>query len=124
MNSGKRPNKRKLPTAMKDSGMASVNIEKMSLKELLELEAKLSKAIPAARDRERSEAKQRLSELAGNYGFSVNELFGNGRGRGAKTAVKYRNPDNQSETWTGRGRKPNWMTAKLAKGGKMSDFEL
>ena len=44
-----------------------------------------------------------------------------GRGKSALRA-KFVNPDNRSETWTGRGRKPNWLVAKLNKGAKMDRF--
>ena len=108
--------------------MASVNLEKMSLKELLDLEAKVEKAISNARDRERSEVKQKIEAIVQNAGFSVNELFG-GRGaapatKGRTVAAKYVNPENRSETWTGRGRKPRWLTAKLDKGAKLEDFAV
>lgn len=103
--------------------MATVNVDKMSLKELIDLEAKVQKAIGLARDRERSEVKHALAALAEKRGFSVNELFG-GRGRGKSSAVKYVNPDNRSETWTGRGRKPNWLVAKLKKGADITDFAI
>src|SRR3974377_22843 len=103
--------------------MASVNVDKMSLKELLDLEAKVQKAINAARERERAEAKfkQAMAALAERRGFSMAELFG-GRGRGKLSAAKYANPDNRAETWTGRGRKPNWLVAKLNKGAKPAAF--
>jgi DNA-binding protein H-NS len=103
--------------------MATVNVDKMSLKELIDLEAKVEKAISAARDRERSEVKQALAVMAEKRGFSVNELFG-GRGRGKSSAAKYVNPDNRTETWTGRGRKPNWLVAKLKKGADISEFAI
>lgn len=103
--------------------MATVNVDKMSLKDLVELEGKVQKAISVARDRERVEVKQALAALAEKRGFSVSELFG-GRGRGKSSAAKYANPDNKSETWTGRGRKPNWLVAKLGKGAKITDFTI
>jgi DNA-binding protein H-NS len=103
--------------------MATVNVDKMSLKDLVELEGKVQKAISVARDRERVEVKQALAALAEKRGFSVSELFG-GRGRGKSSAAKYANPDNKSETWTGRGRKPNWLVAKLSKGAKLTDFTI
>jgi len=102
--------------------MATVNVDKMSLKDLLELDAKVQRAIGVARDREKSEVKQALAAMAHKRGFSVSELFG-GRGRG-KSSAKYVNPDNRTETWTGRGRKPNWLVAKLKKGANMSDFAI
>ena len=102
--------------------MATVNVDKMSLKDLLELEAKVQRAIGAARDRERADVKHALAAMAEKRGFSVAELFG-GRGRKG-SVVKYANPDNRSETWTGRGRKPNWLVAKLKKGANLADFAI
>ena len=106
--------------------MATINIDKFSLKELIDLEHKVQKAISGAKDRERVELKQKIQAMAEYSGFSVNELFG---GRGAaksKSAgiAKYKNPDNHAETWTGRGRKPNWLLARISKGAKMTDFEI
>lgn len=106
--------------------MATPNVDKMTLKDLIELDLKVQKAIGAAKERERAELKHKIAALAEDSGFSVNELFG-GRGAGKTKSggvAKYKNPDNHSETWTGRGRKPNWLIAKLAKGSKMSDFEI
>jgi len=106
--------------------MASINVDKLSLKELVELEGKLEKAIAAARERERAELKQEMAALAEKRGFSVNDIFGarsSGRGK-SSSAAKYANPDNRSETWTGRGRKPNWLVAKLGKGAHLDDFKV
>ena len=102
------------------------NVEKMSLKDLVELHLKIQKAISVAKERERSEVKEKIAALAEDSGFSVSELFGGkGATKGKSTGVaKYKNPDNHSETWTGRGRKPNWLLAKLNKGAKMNDFEI
>jgi DNA-binding protein H-NS len=33
-----------------------------------------------------------------------------------KLSPTYRNPDNDAETWTGRGRKPRWLVAALNEG--------
>lgn len=105
--------------------MAAPNVDKMSLKELLDLEIKVKKAIAVARDREKVEMKQKVETLLAGAGFSMNELFG-GRSstKGKTVAPKFANPENRSETWTGRGRKPRWLVAKLNKGAKMQDFAL
>ena len=108
--------------------MAALNVEKLSLKELIALEAKLAAAIATARQKERAEIKSKVAELAERHGFSVSELFGGlGRGNGRKKSVsiaKYANPDDKTDTWTGRGRKPNWLLARLKKGAKLSDFAI
>jgi len=104
-------------------GMAAINYDKMSVKELSDIIARAQKALNAAKERERSEIKQKITTLAETAGFSVGELFGQ-RGRGKSVTVKYMNPDNRAETWTGRGRKPNWLVAKLSKGAKITDFAV
>lgn len=107
----------------------SSGIDKLSLKELVDLEAKVAKAIAAAREKERVELKRKMAEMAETHGFSVNELFGGVRaGRGAKGksvgVARYANPEDRSDTWTGRGRKPNWLLERLKKGGKLEDFAI
>ena len=56
--------------------MARVNVDKMSLKQLVDLEAKLNSAIPAARERERAKVKQEMAVLAEKRGFSLRDLMG------------------------------------------------
>lgn len=103
--------------------MAAINYDKMSLKELLDHQVKLEKALAGARDRERADVKHKVESLIQSAGFSIGDLFG-GRSKQKGSAPKYANPDNRSETWTGRGRKPNWLVAKLAKGAKMDEFAI
>lgn len=105
--------------------MAAPNVEKLALKDLIDLESRVKKAIVIAKERERTELRQKMVEMAEENGFSVNELFSTARpGKGGKVAVKYRNRDNPSETWTGRGRQPKWLAAALKKGAKLPDFAL
>jgi DNA-binding protein H-NS len=37
---------------------------------------------------------------------------------------KFRNPDNPSETWAGRGKKPRWLNAHLKSGKRIEDFRI
>jgi DNA-binding protein H-NS len=39
-----------------------------------------------------------------------------------KVLPKYRNPDNRSETWAGRGKQPRWVKAQLRTGKKLDDL--
>ena len=104
--------------------MRQPSIEKLSLKELMELDLRIQKAISIAKERERADLKARIETMAANSGFAVSELFNAGRGgpKGRTVAPKYVNPDNASETWTGRGRKPKWLVAKLEKGASIDKF--
>jgi DNA-binding protein H-NS len=38
--------------------------------------------------------------------------------------VKYQNPADPEEKWTGRGRKPKWLTAQLQEGANLDDFAV
>ena len=106
--------------------MAVINVEKMSLKDINDLEAKLQKAKLQARERAKGELRDKIDRLLDGTGFTIHELYGmTGRGRGrGKSAAKYANPENRSETWTGRGRKPNWLVARMNKGAKLQDFAI
>ena len=50
---------------------------------------------------------------------------GNGRGhplKGRSVAPKYRDPENPSRTWAGRGQTPRWLTAYEQQGRKRDEF--
>jgi DNA-binding protein H-NS len=64
---------------------------------------------------ERAEVRRKAIAMAKAHGFDIDELFGkNGK---SKAAVKYRDPKNPENTWTGRGRMPLWLASAI-KGGK------
>lgn len=87
--------------------MADNNLEKLSAKELAALDARVAKMIAAKSANERVEVRRKAEAMAREAGFRLTDLFGSGRK--GKVAIKYRNPKNPDETWTGRGRKPRWM---------------
>jgi DNA-binding protein H-NS len=37
---------------------------------------------------------------------------------------KFRNPDDPSETWAGRGKQPRWLRKQLKSGKRMDDFRI
>jgi DNA-binding protein H-NS len=47
-----------------------------------------------------------------------------GRRQYPEVQPKYRNPDQPSETWTGRGKKPRWLVAQLRLGKRIDDFRI
>ena len=100
-------------------------IEKASYKELVEARDAIDEALAKRKDEERSEVKRKIAELATESGFELTELFGGKRGgKRAASGAKYRNPKDASQTWTGRGRKPNWLVEALGQGAKIESFEV
>jgi len=95
----------------------SKNIENMSYAELAAMQARIERAKIEKQSSERAALKEKLADMAKKAGFDLRDLF-DGRRKGKGTvAVKYRDPSNAANTWTGRGRMPRWMTA-ATKGGK------
>lgn len=99
--------------------MAKTNgLEKMSFSELVDMERQIERIKGEKQNSERKAMRDKLTAMAKEGGFDVNELFGKGARKGKGTvAVKYRDPKNAENTWTGRGRMPRWLTA-ATKGGK------
>lgn len=86
------------------------NLAKMSYAELVRLRSEIEGAIARKQSQEKEALKQKLAEIAKQKGFTIDELLGKGRRRGP-VAIKYRDPKNPTNTWTGRGRMPRWMAA-------------
>ena len=73
------------------------------------------------------EKAKELKTMAAEVGMTCKiELAVNGRGRGTtirnKVPPKFRNPENESDLWTGRGNKPHWVVAQLAAGATLDDL--
>ena len=104
--------------------MATINgLDKMSYAELLKLQERIEAAIAEKRVEDAAATKEQLRAMAEKAGFSLNDLFGN-RGKKGSGQAKYRNPKDTSQTWTGRGRKPNWLVDAVKKGAKIDSFAI
>lgn len=103
-----------------------INLDGMSRKELVDLRSKLDAAIKNAEQRERQEALKAVEKAAAQYGFSLAELSTEARKstKGMKARAKYRNPADPEQTWSGRGRKPQWIHDALHSGADISDLEI
>ena len=91
-----------------------MNIEKLSLAELVKLNERVTAALPIARAREMSAARKELSDLVAAKGFTLTELIGTAP-KGRRTTVKASGSPRKSSTkmrdpkgviWAGRGRMP------------------
>ena len=98
-------------------------LQKMSYKELLQLQRRVADAIEKKRGAERAALRQKLKSMAEQAGFQIDDLFGRSRERAASSGitVKYRHPTNRSLIWTGRGRRPKWL---VAEGGDVERFRV
>jgi DNA-binding protein H-NS len=92
------------------------SLDTMSYAELSQMQASIERLKIEKQNNERAELRELIVAMVKEHGFEIQDLFG--RGRKGSVAVKYRDPQNSENTWTGRGRMPRWMVA-ATKGGKV-----
>jgi len=93
------------------------NYDKMSYAELMNLEGEILRLKTEKQSSERAALKEKLTAIAKDAGFDIQELFGKAKKGKGSVPPKYRDPKNPENTWTGRGRPPRWLAAAM-KGGK------
>ena len=102
--------------------MKSFNLKGMSFEDLIALRDNAERII---RQRASSEKKSLEDKLARISGFVGRFISGRSHSlKGRKVAAKYRNPENPSETWAGRGARPRWLQAYLKDGRNIDDFAI
>jgi len=94
-----------------------------SYQELLAQRAEIDRQIEAAQRAEKAEAIATIRKLVAEFGLTEADCGfrpqGKGKGRTKNTvAARFRGPN--GETWSGRGRTPNWL-ASLEKQGQARD---
>jgi DNA-binding protein H-NS len=103
----------------------NINLDTMSHKELEALQDKVKAAIKSAYERDRVEARKAAEKAVAEFGFSLDEVSaGAKKTKGAKAAAKYANPADKSQTWTGKGRQPNWYRELVAQGTSPDDLAV
>ena len=99
-----------------------MNLKSMSIDRLVGLRDRVDAALSAKVIDQRRTLESELSKLTRfQSGARAKSGMGRGGARGA-VAPKYRNPENASETWAGRGLKPRWLAAAIKSGKKLDDF--
>ncbi|MEL6168594.1 MAG: H-NS histone family protein [Pseudomonadota bacterium] len=102
-----------------------MELETLSLQELKSLQKQVESAITSFEKRQRDKARTEMEKIAKEYGVSLQEVItGSGKSKAGKSKLpaKFRNPQDPSQTWSGRGRQPEWYKAAI-KAGK-SDADL
>lgn len=94
------------------------DLEAMSVDELNAMQSGIQAALRKKATLEKRKARERIRELAALHEIDLAELAATN----SRVSAPYRNPDNQFETWSGRGRKPTWLVELLAAGRTLEDL--
>ncbi len=102
----------------------NIDLEAMTLGELRDLQKQVGRQIETFEARQRQKALDAAKEAASQYGFSLKDLVGDVRTPKPAIAPKYADPDDKTLTWSGRGRKPRWLQARLDEGRSLDDLAI
>jgi len=110
------------------------DLKSMTRKELEKLKANVEKALVRVAAKEKKAALAAAEKAAAAHGFSLADITDEAPAKkttrkakpGPKkaSAPKYRNPDDKDQTWTGKGRQPEWFKAAIAAGKSPDDMEI
>lgn len=103
------------------------DISGLSVEELERLTAQAEALIESKKDQKIEDAYNKIMEIAEAVGLTLEQFIEYGSHKRKKTTRKaveprYRNKNNTSDTWTGRGKQPRWLVAEIEKGAKLEDF--
>ena len=118
-----------------------MDLSTYTLPELRKLQAKIEAEIRRRSDTTRRTLLKRMQKMAADEGLTLDDLLeaapapaaetkpaakraARGTAKKAKPApvVKYRNPANPEQGWSGRGRKPQWALDWIAQGKPLEEL--
>jgi DNA-binding protein H-NS len=102
--------------------MESPNLETMPIDELWDFYAYVGSLLAKKLTVEKRNLEQKLGKLRGDVAIASPRRPSRPRRRYPEVRPKYQNPDNPSQTWTGRGRTPRWVTQMLETGKRIEDL--
>ena len=104
----------------------TIDLKQMSRKELEKLGRNVEKALDKLQKQDLKKVRLEMEKLAAAHGVSVQDVMaGKSTGKAPsksaskpkiKADAKFANPDDPSQTWTGKGRQPNWYRSAINAG--------
>jgi DNA-binding protein H-NS len=119
--------------------MAKTDLSNYNLAELKGLQFEIEKEIKSRQKDEVRKAREQILAIAQDVGVPVSALLakagaakkgggrkagGDEKGNGQQGQARFRNPADTSQTWTGRGRQPKWISEALAGGKSLDAFRI
>jgi DNA-binding protein H-NS len=109
---------------------AEQRFELMTYDELLSVKTRVDQEIMSRGPGELEALKDKLTLIANAQGLSLAELFGEKpkaerkERKKREVKIRYRNPDNPDQTWSGLGRPKKWLQEKLDAGANLEEFAV
>ncbi len=114
-----------------------IDLKSMNSKELEKLLSDVKKTLASTQARDRKEARKAAQKAAAEWGFSLSDISDDekpqvkpkknkAKSSKPKAASKpqFANPSDASQTWTGKGRQPNWYRSEIGNGKSPDDMRI
>ena len=107
-----------------------LDFEAMSTDEMWQLHVEIGRLLAVRLTSEKRELEKRLAKLHRESELPQTEVALirqdplRERRKYPRVLPKYQNPNEPSETWSGRGKQPRWLTAALKTGHTIEDFVI
>jgi DNA-binding protein H-NS len=98
------------------------DLESMSVDELWSLHEFVASVLTRKISAQKARVDERLRQLNLDGAPRDVKMVSRARRPYPQVLPKYRNPAEPSETWSGRGKRPRWLTAQLRSGKRLDDF--
>ena len=102
----------------------AIDLDSLNVDELRAITENAQQLIAKKQHQRLYDAYMQFEKIAEDSNTSIEEILKAGEKLEKKRSIKYRNGDNNEETWTGRGRKPTWLVDALSSGDKLEDFAI
>ena len=100
--------------------MKRAELDQMGIDDLWALHVEVTQLLQQRIQQEKLRLEERLKRLR----TPVVSGVASGRRPYPPVLPKYFNPDQPSETWAGRGKRPRWLVAQLKSGKRIDDLRV
>lgn len=107
--------------------MNEAQLKKLTIKDLKTLIAKAQSTIEAKQQEAVEDLREKYRAMAEDAGIEFDLVLGKsnkGKSARAKPAIKYRDPNNPENTWTGMGRMATWLMELKKKGEDIEKYRI
>jgi DNA-binding protein H-NS len=109
-----------------------IDLKPLTRKELEKLKTDVERELERTIERDKKTAMAAAKKAAREHGFALSDITDESkpktpRKKAAKkppAKPKYANPADKNQTWTGKGRNPQWFKDAMLSGKKPEDFAI
>ena len=102
----------------------TIDLKSLSRNQLIDLIKTAEQRRLEVEQENRLKVREEILMILRTEGYTLEELFNTPRKTRRPATPKYRNPDDYSQVWSGRGKHPKWFQAALQSGKKEHDLRI